>query len=394
MTRRGLLASAVAIALFVVGDFTGQRWILVTDSMLWATLIVSYAVPWLSVSSIEADHTLEQRGLANAVQSSTGAAPVLAVELRNTKPWRCIGLTATVDLLTDDAQRQSFKFYVPYLASRSTVRLESRLTGARRGRHTTRGVEVSSDAPFGLFRRSRRFAGEASILVLPVPHELDQSGLRETVGRRRERPSPNPREGEVVGSRPYVIGDSARHIHWRNSARSAAIMTKAFTMPTEEGPILTLGADIGSRDLLEDVVRVTAGVGRLHLKAGGRLRLRLGLKEREVSWEGLLRQLAVISNDTLPPLSDSLNGMPPRSTVLAVLPFSDELGVDAVRSAAGPMTDMRVWLLAAEGDIPELNEIKMRTLDDDGATVFAVDTPLAVASQSPAEAASRVAVSV
>ena len=93
-------------------------------------------------------------------------------------------------------------------------------TFSERGLRTLRQVEVWSDFPFGLFRRSRIIDLPAEVLVYPPrragPHARAESGR---TGREDDASTRPGGGGDFLGLRPYVPGDPVRSVHWTNSAR-------------------------------------------------------------------------------------------------------------------------------------------------------------------------------
>ena len=386
MKRRGVLAVLLAVGLLGIADVTDQLWVLAIDSVLWAVLLVSVLVPWSSVGSVRATHQLRAAGNGQPPRPIEGDDVVLSVELRSARRWPAFGVTTTVTV-SDGSTDGEFKFYFPYISPRSSPRLESVFASTRFGRHSTRGMVIGSDAPFGLFRRSKHLSKEASVLVLPRPHEVPVDSQATGEGTS-ERTFPMPREGEVAGARPHVVGDPSRHIHWRASARAGHIMTKSFTTPTEEGPLLVLGTGVEHQSISEEVIRVAAGVGRGGADDGDRIRLQLGHRQLETGWHGLLRELALLSDSAVPALSESLQAIQAGSTVLAVLALSDLHGLGALHGAVDQTASLRVWVLARpdEADTPDGPEVQ--ALRRSGATVDHIEVPLTADSDSQKETAS------
>ena len=379
MKLRGVLAVLLAVGLLGVADATDQLWVLAIDSVLWSVLLVSVLVPWSSVGSVRATHQLRAAGNGQPPRPLEGDEVALSVELRSTRRWPAFGVT--IDVNTSDGSTDGdFRFYFPYVSSRSSPRLESVFASTRFGRHSTRGMVISSEAPFGLFRRSKCLSKEASILVLPRPHEVPVDSLETSEGTS-DRTFPLPREGEVAGARPHVVGDPSRHIHWRASARSGRVMTKSFTMPTDEGPLLVVGTGVEDRSMSEEVIRVAAGVGRRGGGTGDRIRLQLGHRQLETGWHGLLRELALLSDSVLPALAASLQAVPIGSTVLAVLPLSDVNGLEALRKAVHQTASLRVWVVARTDEAQALDEPEVQSLRRAGAIVDQVDLPAVADSE-------------
>jgi uncharacterized protein (DUF58 family) len=253
------------------------------------------------------------------------------------------------------------------------------MTCSHRGLHTAQGLVVESDAPFGLFRRQRRFGGEASLLVYPAPYPLDADEAKRLMAGLDMRPIPVRRGEEVSGSRPYAIGDVARDIHWRNSARTGRLMTKSFTTTASEAPVLTLGTAPQAEATLDDMVRLAAGLGQLWTRGGGQVRLHTGPQGRELGWGGLLRELALTSTPTLPPLSVSLRAIASGSNAVAIVSASDRAGIEGLLRAAPRMASLRVLLLTSTGQEQDSPANAVSTLEQAGARVSLFTGPLPAA---------------
>ncbi len=93
-------------------------------------------------------------------------------------------------------------------------------TFADRGPHQLEGVELSSDFPFGLFRRTRFVAMPAALVVYPTRRSGPAARGSAGDSGRDEVESGRPGGGgDFLGLRPYTPGDPVRTVHWPNSAR-------------------------------------------------------------------------------------------------------------------------------------------------------------------------------
>jgi uncharacterized protein (DUF58 family) len=120
-------------------------------------------------------------------------------------------------------------------------------TPTQRGRHPLGPVVIRVEGPFGLMRRTLRFAPEDSITVTPslsgvrryrllaLQHRLRDAGVR--VIRRRGQGT------NFANLRDYVVGDDPRHIDWKASARRSRIITREFTI--EQGQTIMIAVDAG-----------------------------------------------------------------------------------------------------------------------------------------------------
>ena len=308
-----------------------------------------------------------------------GDEVALVVELRNPRPWPRFGLTIVMDLVVNDVPQGKLRLFTPYLAPKGRLVFHGVMTYSRRGLNTVQGLVVESAAPFGLFRRARRFSGEASLLIYPSPYALNTNGAKELISGSVTRSLPVRRGEEVSGSRPYVSGDTARAVHWRNFARTGRLMTKTFTTSIGEALILTFGATPEGDALLDDVLRLAAGVGQLWTQRGGQVRLQTGSKGRELGWEGMLRDLALASSKTVSPLCDSLQAIPSGSNIVAVVSSWDKAGLDGLIWVASRMASLRVLLLAPTGKEEDSLKAAVVSLGRAGAIVSRFESPLPVA---------------
>jgi uncharacterized protein (DUF58 family) len=101
----------------------------------------------------------------------------------------------------------------------------------RRGLFTLGPWELHLGDPFGLFFVRQRYTQRQDILIYPPlaplpPHLLPHTA---TVGAHRPLRQPLPANTiDAIGVRPYVPGDTLRHVHWRTTARRQAPYTKLF----------------------------------------------------------------------------------------------------------------------------------------------------------------------
>ncbi|MEE8518070.1 MAG: DUF58 domain-containing protein, partial [Dehalococcoidia bacterium] len=267
ITRRGIGITVAAVGLFVIGDVTRTGWVQIADSFLWGALFASALLTASFSRGFDAVMWPEATPESSERPGPTqGGWARLVVELRNQRPWPRFGISLSYDLSVNGTLQGSngagpVKLYVPFIGPNATITVEGWLRLDRRGQYVFANGVLSSEAPFGLFRRRHRVTGNASLLVYPAPADVEVPAERSV--REGERLSPvAARMGEEVsGSRPYAVGDPARDIHWRNSARAGRLLTKSYT--TSEAPtrqLLLGGPQTGDSDAdersLDDVVRV------------------------------------------------------------------------------------------------------------------------------------------
>ena len=113
----------------------------------------------------------------------------------------------------------------PGQATRATVRFPA----PNRGEHQIESLCLTSVYPLGFLRTMKHVPAQQRYVVYPKP----AGDPKLPVGRRHSeqiRSQPEIGEGDdFAGVRPYVLGESQRHIDWKAVARGQAQMTKQFT---------------------------------------------------------------------------------------------------------------------------------------------------------------------
>jgi len=123
-------------------------------------------------------------------------------------------------------------------AARVTLRFPAR----QRGEHKIGTLCLTSAYPLGFVRVLKKFAASQTYLVYPKP----AGDLQLPLGRARaphSRPQADIGEGDdFAGVRPYVTGESQRHIDWKAVARGQPLMTKQFAAEAEDSVHLDFSA--------------------------------------------------------------------------------------------------------------------------------------------------------
>ena len=114
-----------------------------------------------------------------------------------------------------------------------------------RGGFSLGPTTVSAGDPFGLFRVSKRFPAEASLVVLPmvvpVNEFLAPPGL--LPGGKAIRQKSLDITPHASGVREYMPGDSIKRIHWPTSIRRNQLMVKEFEQDPQAEVWLFLDTD-------------------------------------------------------------------------------------------------------------------------------------------------------
>ena len=156
------------------------------------------------------------------------------------------------------------------------VRRRYRLVGNRRGAYDVGPVIISSGDIFGFRLRRLEMNYRHTLLVYPKIVALEQLGLRsarpmgDDGAERRVIEDPL----RLAGVRDYQAGDGVRYIHWKATARRAALQTKVFDPSASQYLVICLNSQTLERayegvvsDYFETAIVVAASVAHAGLDA-------------------------------------------------------------------------------------------------------------------------------
>jgi uncharacterized protein (DUF58 family) len=158
------------------------------------------------------------------------------------------------------------------------VRLRYRARCDARGAYQLGPVQVRTGDPFGFSGQEAQLPVYDRLVVYPRVVPITGLGLpaRHPFGAARDRRRIVEDVSRTAGVRPYWIGDSRRHIHWKASARLQQLQTRVYE-PTARH-VLMLYVNLASfegywwaslnRDLLELAIMATASVAAWALEQG------------------------------------------------------------------------------------------------------------------------------
>ena len=195
----------------------------------------------MSVFLVSIPRTLSNLGGLQATAESikpafAGQEVSLPVEVTNESRATRYGIALTLPDLGDARER------IDEIPAGKAARIVLRFSAATRGDHEIGRMHLSSLYPLGFLRALKQFPSPQRYVVYPkpagdqrLPTENARSGQRSS---RRELG-----EGDdFAGVRPYVRGESQRHIDWKAVARGQALMTKQFTAESDGLLYLDLAA--------------------------------------------------------------------------------------------------------------------------------------------------------
>jgi len=172
--------------------------------------------------------------------------------------------------------------YFPYVERQECARQSVPVTFLKRGIHVQDSFRIVTRFPFGFLQKSRRVTLKSETLVYPsieVTGELSElfPGIEGSIESHNKG-----RGQDLHALRDYVPSDSARHVHWKASARMGSLMVREFAREddcrvllvldpyTEEGELG--GSAAGER--FEHAVSLCAGIAWHFFERGAHLEFR------------------------------------------------------------------------------------------------------------------------
>ena len=116
--------------------------------------------------------------------------------------------------------------YVLHAAAGRNAQVRSEIVPLRRGLVALSRYQVSTSFPFGFIKRAVVRRQDERVLVHPAQGAVDPKTMLRFFSAQSSGLSQRPLEGgndEFYGVREYRPGDAVRSIHWRRSARAAAV---------------------------------------------------------------------------------------------------------------------------------------------------------------------------
>jgi uncharacterized protein (DUF58 family) len=136
--------------------------------------------------------------------------------------------------------------YFPYLARKARAEQSVPLTFARRGVYRQESFRIVTRFPFGFLQKAHRLDLKAEAVVYPSV-EPAQEFFEILPGLQGALESLNKGRGdELYALRDYVPTDSARHVHWKASARLGSLMVREFAREEDYRVLLVFDPHVGS----------------------------------------------------------------------------------------------------------------------------------------------------
>jgi uncharacterized protein (DUF58 family) len=268
------------------------------------------------------------------------------------------------------------------LSAGQRVRVTTTLTPTRRGERAAAGVTVRAYGPLGLAARQR---------TRPVPWRLrvpppfsSRRFLPEKLARLRELDgavvAPVRGQGTEFDSlREYVIGDDARAIDWRASARRADVVVRTWRPERDRRVLLVLDAGRTSAGLVDGAPRLDASIDgallmtALATRAGDRVAVTVHDRtlRAAVDTGGASTALSLVADAVAPieaalvetdmraVVAETLRRLRRRSLVVLFTTLEPAAMEEGLLPALGPLVHRHVVVVASVSD-PALDMVARR----------------------------------
>jgi uncharacterized protein (DUF58 family) len=166
-----------------------------------------------------------------------------AVELHNEKltlPSFSLRVEAVTGKGSPAAALLETPVYFAYLAKQERVHQSVPMTFPRRGVYRQDAFRIVTRFPFGFLQKAHRLSLKTEAFVYPSV-EPTQEFLEILPGLEGALESPSKGRGQDLHAlRDYVPTDSARHVHWKASARLGTLMVREFAREDDCRVLLVL----------------------------------------------------------------------------------------------------------------------------------------------------------
>lgn len=140
-------------------------------------------------------------------------------------------LFPTFSMFFGPAKESPFQFsmfYTPVIRGRQEISQPGRAVLSKRGRYTFRELKASSRHPFGFFLKDRRCLTKAQCICYPEILPQGQIDFAAVDVRGTKQRFDRGSGSDLYTIRDYVPSDSARHVHWKASAKTAVLKTREY----------------------------------------------------------------------------------------------------------------------------------------------------------------------
>jgi uncharacterized protein (DUF58 family) len=279
----GVLVLAALTSLLCGFFLHPQGFVLCAGVLIVVALGIAW--PWLTVRGLHGSISFMR------ARAHEGERVEVYLVVHNRLPWPAWGLAvhdgfappdnAALDcpLREEDPASPAPLATIAAIPGRQTERCRWSFVPGCRGVYPLTTPRLTTAFPFGLWQNRRLLSAAAPLIVWPrtfgvgpVPLVSGDQQVEGTLSRNRAGSN-----GDVIGVRPFRRGDSARRIHWGQSARHDRLIVCELCANARPAIQLVLDTDVrvhadqGPEGSREWAIRIVASLARGWLEAGAQV---------------------------------------------------------------------------------------------------------------------------
>lgn len=253
ITREGwIYFSAVTVVVFAAINTSNNLLYMVLSALL-AVLLLSGFLSGLNFRYLRVNMRVPSHCFA-------GEPFPISIQVRNEKR---VFPSFSLNLEPHDENPFRFPaFYIPVVRAQRHTRESGEAMLARRGRYAMKELKAASRYPFGFFVKDRSYHLDAECICYPeiIPQERMNLAVLDIQGanQRFERGLGY----DLYTIRDYLPSDSARHVHWKASAKTAVLKTREYAAEDSQRVVLAFDrfGRPGDVEKFEQLVSYTASL--------------------------------------------------------------------------------------------------------------------------------------
>jgi uncharacterized protein (DUF58 family) len=236
ITREGWIYAGGILVVALAALNTGNNLLFLILATLLGAILISGILSSVTLMGVSLSLDLPEHIFAKQLVRGQ-------VELRNEKstlPSFSLRVEPVTDKNCSSSAILETPVYFPYIGKHDRLKLSVPITFPRRGVYRQEAFRIVTRFPFGFLQKSRQLNLPTDAIVYPSVeplHELLEilpglQGALESVAKGRGQ--------DLYALRGYVPTDSARHVHWKASARLGSLMVREFTREDDCRVLLVL----------------------------------------------------------------------------------------------------------------------------------------------------------
>jgi uncharacterized protein (DUF58 family) len=224
VTREGWIYMVGIVLVAMAAINTGNNLLFLILACLIASILMSGILSSVTLTGVEMSLNLPEHIFAG----QTVRATVELVNQKLTLPSFSLRVEGVKKKGATAAALLETPVYFPYIPRKASARQTVPMLFSRRGVYHQEAFRIVTRFPFGFLQKARRLDLSTKALVYPSV-EATPEFLEVLPGIQGAMESQLKGHGQdLYALRDYLPNDSARHVHWKASARLGVLMVREF----------------------------------------------------------------------------------------------------------------------------------------------------------------------